>query len=453
MQPLTAQPCHLIVFGRYPEVGRTKTRLIPALGPAGAAALQKRLTEKTVAAALAATAGKPARLVFCHAGGNARLLERWLGDKGVAYLPQTAGDLGHRMYRAMQAAFDQGARRVVLVGTDIPGITEEIFKSAFDGLKQNDLVLGPSTDGGYWLVGMSRLRNLFDGIAWSRPDVLQKTLSLAGQNKMKTLLLDPLTDLDTPADLAREPVRGLASAPYLSVVVPTLNEEKHIASTLDAAASLDAEIIVSDGGSTDRTVEIARKSGARVVIGARGRAAQQNRGAAVTRGEVLLFLHADTRLPSAFVNHIFDTLMDRRTVLGAFRFATDVNTSVMRWIAFWTNLRSNWLQLPYGDQGLFIRKSDFNEIRGFPVVPIAEDLYLARQMNRKGRIAIAQATAVTSGRRWQQLGALRTTLINTVIAAGCLAGIPPSRLASLYGQTINNEQAKAASQKKTTQTP
>lgn len=427
---------HLIVFGRYPAVGKTKTRLIPALGPAGAAALQKRLAEKIVAAALTATAGEKARLVFCHEGGNARMMDRWFGDRRITYAPQEAGDLGRRMFRAMKAAFDQGARRVVLVGTDIPGITAGIIESAFEGLAQKDLVLGPSTDGGYWLVGMSRPVNLFDGISWSKPDVLQRTLMLANQNGLKSFLLEPLTDLDTPEDLARMPEWRRTSKPYLSVVVPTLNEERLIASTVDTAASVDAEIIVSDGGSTDRTVEIASASGCRIVVGSPGRAAQQNRGAAAARGAVLLFLHADTRLPVHYVHQIFDALMDRRTVLGAFRFATGVNTSAMRWIAFWTNLRSNWLKLPYGDQGLFMRKSVFNENGGFPAVPIAEDLYLVRRLGRKGRVALASTEAVTSDRRWRQLGPLRTTLINTIIAAGCLAGISPSRLAPLYRQSV-----------------
>lgn len=423
---------HLIVFGRYPRVGKTKTRLIPALGPVGAAALQKRLAEKTVATARQTAIRIGARLVFCHDGGRGQQLRQWLGGRPIHFRPQATGDLGRRMHLAMQCAFDGGARRVVLVGTDIPGLTAAILEQAFAALDEKDLVIGPSIDGGYWLVGMTRPENIFDGIRWSRPDVLENTLTLARRKGMTPCLLDPLNDLDTPGDLAREMGPGQSPQPWLSVVIPALNEARQIARTITAASIPEAQIIVSDGGSTDRTVTIASSLGACIVSGQPGRAGQQNRGAAVARGEVLLFLHADTRLPANYGDHVFNTLMDRRTVLGAFRFATDVHTPVMRTIAFFTNLRAGRLKLPYGDQGLFVRHADFYRFGGFPETPIAEDLYLVRKMARNGRIAIAPVAAVTSGRRWRRLGPLRTTLVNTLIAVGCLAGIPPQWLSPLY---------------------
>ncbi|MBR9985358.1 MAG: TIGR04283 family arsenosugar biosynthesis glycosyltransferase [Desulfosarcina sp.] len=410
----------------------TKTRLIPALGPAGAAALQQRLAEKTVATARQAAMRIGARLVFCHDGGNAQQLCRWLGGRPIRYLAQAAGDLGRRMHLAMQRAFDVGARRVVLVGTDIPGLTAEMLAEAFSALHEKDLVFGPSIDGGYWLVGMAKPANIFAGIVWSQPDVLEKSLAVARKKGMTSHLLAPLNDLDTPDDLAREWGSDHVPPPYLSVIIPAIDEAQQMPRTLAAAASPDAEIIVSDGGSTDRTVQIASALGARIVAGRPGRAGQQNRGAAAARGEVLLFLHADTRLPRNYVDHVFETLLDRRTRLGAFRFATDLQMPAMRWIAFFTNLRAGWLNLPYGDQGLFLRQRDFAAIGGFADVPIAEDLFLVRRMARQGRIAMAPAAAVTSGRRWRRLGPMRTTMINTILAVGILAGVAPGRLATLY---------------------
>jgi hypothetical protein len=336
------------------------------------------------------------------------------------------------MHRAMQRAFDSGARRVVLVGTDIPGLTTVVLAQAFSALNKKDLVLGPSIDGGYWLVGMTRPGNIFEGIVWSQPDVLEKTLALARQKRMTSQMLAPLNDLDTPEDLAREAAVNQPPPPYLTVIIPAIDEARQIARTLTAASSPDAEIIVSDGGSTDRTEHIARSLGARIVSGPQGRASQQNRGAAAARGEVLLFLHADTQLPRNYVNHVFETLMARRTRLGAFRFATDIHTPAMRGIAYCTNLRAGWFNFPCGDQGLFLRKQDFDAVGGFPDVSIAEDLYLVHRMARKGHIALAPVAAVTSGSRWQHLGFIRTSIINTILAVGSLAGVAPGRLAPLY---------------------
>lgn len=431
----------LIIFGRYPCVGQTKTRLIPALGPVGAAALQKRLTEKTVATAVKRLPRRGVRLVLCHDGGDTSRFEQWLGKGKLEYTPQAAGDIGRRMFIAIKQAFDQGAGRIVLIGTDIPDITSSILDQAFASLGDHDLVLGPSTDGGYWLVGMKRPVDIFDRIAWSQADVLEKTLKIARQKRLRIDLLDPLTDLDTPADLNQTPGWQQSFAPYLSVIIPVLNEAHQLDRTLSAAAAVDAQMIVSDGGSTDRSVAIARSLGADIVTGPSGRAAQQNRGAAMARGDVLLFLHADTRLPRNYVTHIFNTLMDRRTIMGAFRFETDLQTPAMRMIRFLTNRRAAWLNLPYGDQGLFFRRRDFFKLGGFPAVAIAEDLYLTRTAARHGRIALAPAEVVTSARRWQRLGVLRTTLINTIIAAGCLAGVSPKRLAPLYRLPIKNHES------------
>jgi uncharacterized protein len=428
----SATPHRLIVFGRYPRPGKTKTRLIPALGPVGAAELQRRLTERTVAVAKRCLRRTGARLAVHHDGGSKKQMQHWLGKRDIDHVPQARGDLGERMFQSLQWAFDQGARRVVLVGTDIPGLAPEHLETAFDRLGRHDLVIGPSQDGGYWLVGMSRPENIFEGIAWSTATVLETTLNLARRKGMTPSLLDPLSDLDNSDDLDRVGLGKTAAQPYLSIVVPTLNEERHLAATLVGARSTDTEIIVSDGDSTDRTVAVARAHGARVVEGPRGRAGQQNRGAAAAEGRVLLFLHADTLLPANYVNHIFETLMKRRVVLGAFRFQTDLETPAMHWIAFWTQLRAAWLQLPYGDQGLFLRRGDFWATGGFPQVPIAEDLYLVRRLAGKGRIAVAAAPIVTSARRWREIGPLRVTLINTAIALGCLIGVDPARLAPLY---------------------
>jgi GT2 family glycosyltransferase len=131
------------------------------------------------------------------------------------------------------------------------------------------------------------------------------------------------------------------------------------------------------------------------------------------------------------VDHIFETLMDPGTVVGAFRFKTDLNSRMMKSIEYIVNLRAQYFNLPYGDQGLFIRKNVFESIGGFPDVPLAEDLFLVRRLSKRGRIRIAPAEAITSARRWQRVGLLRNSLINIVVAMGCYLGIAPHVLLSL----------------------
>jgi uncharacterized protein len=220
--------------------------------------------------------------------------------------------------------------------------------------------------------------------------------------------------------------------PYISVVIPALNEEENIGKTIVHALDGNSEIIVADGGSRDRTMKIAAESGARVISAPRGRALQQNAGAEASQGKVLLFLHADTLLPKDYAGKIFEALMDHDVAAGAFRFRTDLEGTTMRIIEFAVNVRSKYLHLPYGDQGIFIRKETFHSAEGFPGVPLAEDLFLVRKISRLGKIFIVPATVTTSGRRWKKLGIIRTTIINAIILAGCLAGVKPKRLAWLY---------------------
>lgn len=419
----------MIVFGRYPRPGRVKTRLIPLLGPLGAADLQRRLTERIIDTLL--SAGYKVR--FDYDGDDRRQVRRWLDRPDLDIVPQNGGDLGRRMAASLDSALARGFGRVVLVGTDLPDITADHIRRAFQALDDHDLVLGPSTDGGYWLVGARKPVAVFDRMPWGTDGVLARTLDTARQQGLKTTLLDPLSDIDTPDDLKAWRPRWNWQNPYLSVVLPVLNEAERIESAISQVQSAHTQIIVVDGGSRDRTVEMAREQGARVISCPTGRAAQQNLGARHATGHVLLFLHADTRLPQEFGTQLFETLLGPDVVLGAFRFKTDLQTPVMRLIEKAANIRSTRFHLPYGDQAFFMRRSDFFRIGGFPNVPIAEDLLLARRLAHIGRIETASGHAVTSARRWRSLGIGRTTLINHLIAGGCLLGIDPARLAPLYG--------------------
>ena len=429
----------LILFGRYPVPGKTKTRLIPVLGPAGAAELQRNITEKTFKTAHAFASRFRVDLQFCYDGGSEKQMRRWLGPY-VLFSKQRPGNLGERMGTAFHDAFRNGYGRVVLVGTDVPDMTDRHLETAFDALGERDLVLGPSADGGYWLVGLKGPKPIFENISWGTEEVFAETLSASRGRGLSIYCLDALRDIDTEGDLEQR-FKGWAK-PYLSIIIPALNEAGTIEAAIHRAWTDDAEIIVADGGSTDETAARAARAGARILNSPRGRALQQNRGAAAAEGRVLLFLHADTHLPENYVSHVFETFMDPGVVLGAFRFRTDLDRPSMRLMETATNLRSRMLQLPYGDQALFTRKEIFRASGGFPEVPIAEDFFFVRHLSKRGRIVVAPAEAVTSARRWKSRGMLRTFWINQIVLFGLTLRIPPDVLATLYRRPENAAQPR-----------
>jgi len=424
-------PHRFIIFGRYPVPGRTKTRLIQALGPTGAADLHRRLTEKTVEKVKEIGSRRSIDVEFCFEGGSEGKARRWLGSSMI-YSQQESGDLGERMYLAFRKVFYRGCRRVVLLGTDIPQLRTELLEEALDALMEYDLVIGPSSDGGYWLMGLNRPFNLFQGLNWGSRTVLEQTISLAKRHDLMVHRLETLTDIDTVEDLKQWQPDEMNRKPYLSIIIPALNEGFNIQTTILSAHHEDAEIIVIDGGSIDNTVTQAMDAGARVETSPRGRVIQQNRGAMLALGRVILFLHGDTLLPTHYMTHIFEALMDPKTVAGSFRFKTDLDHPLMKIIECLTNFRSQILKMPYGDQGLFVRRSVFECLGGFPEVSLAEDLFFVRLLSKRGRIRIVPFKAITSGRRWRELGVLRTTLINQVIVACCYLGISSKALARLY---------------------
>ena len=431
------QPERLIVFSRYPEHGKTKTRLSSALGAEGAALLQREMAEHALSRARAFAAGHPVGLEVHYEGGNAGRMAEWLGP-GLAYHPQAGGDLGARMEHGFAEAFRTGAERVVLVGTDCPGITTTILRSAFNLLGIFDLVLGPARDGGYYLIGLKKQApELFRDVPWGTAMVAARTLQAAAELGLRAVTVDPLVDVDRTEDLPvweREAGHaGELGPPRMSVVIPTLNEEEHLEATLEnVTREPDIELIVVDGGSSDRTAELALARGVRLLTTTAQRARQMNAGAAAASAPALLFLHGDTRLPPGFSGHVLELLAGRGTAGGAFRLAVAGPGWGLRVIEGLANARSRLLHLPYGDQGLFVMADLFRRLGGFPELPIMEDVVFVRRLNERGRIAIAPCPALTSDRRWRRLGILRTTLVNQVVLTGFFLGVDPVRLAGWY---------------------
>jgi rSAM/selenodomain-associated transferase 2/rSAM/selenodomain-associated transferase 1 len=429
----------LTIFTRYPEPGKTKTRLIAALGPDGAAEVQRNMTGHTLDWVRGLVAGFPISVEVRFDGGDAEKMAACFGGH-VSYRPQGPGDLGCRMAAAFAEAFREGAKRTVLIGTDCPEITPELIREAFERLATCDLVLGPATDGGYYLIGLRRpAPGLFNGIRWGSQRVSEDTLRAASELSLSVSLLKTLSDVDRPEDLAVwHRARQLPSAvatTQISVIIPTLNEADYLPRTLGSLLGAEnLEVIVVDGGSNDGTTEIAERKGYRALRGPPGRALQMNAGARAAHGSILLFLHADTCLPPAFDSAVLAALREPGVVGGAFRLRIDAPGLSFRLIERAVGIRSHRLQMPYGDQGIFIAKETFEELGGFPVLPIMEDFEFVRRLRRRGRIRIARLPVITSARRWQELGPWRTTWINQKVILGHYLGVSPERLAVWYAR-------------------
>ncbi|TVP64741.1 MAG: glycosyltransferase [Nodularia sp. (in: Bacteria)] len=192
---------HLIIFTRYPEPGKTKTRLIPALGDVGAANLQRQMTEHTIFEVQELQKTTAISWEVRFAGGNSQLMQDWLGSD-LFYHSQGEGDLGARMARSLAHAFESGAEQVIIIGIDCPGVNAHILTQAFEQLHTCDLTLGPAIDGGYYLIGLSHLiPELFVNIDWGTDQVLPQTVNIAEKLKISLAYLSPLADIDLPEDL------------------------------------------------------------------------------------------------------------------------------------------------------------------------------------------------------------------------------------------------------------
>jgi rSAM/selenodomain-associated transferase 2 len=216
----------------------------------------------------------------------------------------------------------------------------------------------------------------------------------------------------------------------LSIIIPALNEAGLIRSSLEALAPLRGaghEVILVDGGSTDGTPELARPLCDVLIASARGRALQMNAGARAASGDVLVFLHADTRLPPGAQHGVIDAM--RKHLWGRFDVEIDSRHAFLKWVACAMNLRSRITGIATGDQALFVRREAFT---GFAQIALMEDIAFSREMKRRGPPACLRARVTTSGRRWEAHGVLRTILLMWRLRLLYFLGARPERLARRY---------------------
>lgn len=220
--------------------------------------------------------------------------------------------------------------------------------------------------------------------------------------------------------------------PLISVIIPTLNEGGVLGNTVQKLRQQAPpfEVVVVDGGSTDETRERGRKAGATVLRGPPGRGTQLNLGARAAKGEILLFLHADTHLPPNGLTHIRERIERHSATAGTFQLTFDEPTPLLEFYAWWT--RWPWIRLCFGDRGLWVKRSAFDAVGGYPEWPLFEDLELASRLDADGNFHFLDAAVTTSARRFRRNGALLQQLRNLYLWLHYIAGTDPERLASLY---------------------
>ncbi len=229
---------------------------------------------------------------------------------------------------------------------------------------------------------------------------------------------------------------------FFSVIVPVLNEAGQINSTIEHLCKQDTkgdcEIIVVDGDPQDSTIKVIKDKSVKAIKAGRGRGRQMNAGAATACGDILIFLHVDTRLPEMALEKISRVLEDQQYVGGAFGLAIDSERLFLKYIAVRASFRSRLNRIPYGDQAIFIRKDYFDRLGGFKEIPLMEDIDLMRRIKRDGkRICILPDKVITSARRWERDGAIYTTVRNQIFVALYYLGVSPTKLAKYYWRNSN----------------
>ena len=408
----------LIIFTREPEPGRTKTRLMPYFSAEKCASLHCCMLRDIRREMKRADAD----IVVAYTGGQqGPLFLRKTFGKDTPFIRQRGDDIGARMQNAIADTMSLGYEKVVLIGTDIPEIEAETVDAALAVLDVCDVVLGPTEDGGYYLIGMKKVwPEAFNVKIYGTDTVFNETVSSMKAAGLKVECVDSYSDIDTPDDIEgfrrrmREDAllrysdtgRFLAANAVISVIVPVYNEASQIEKILGQLRPYtnECEIIIVDGGSTDGTPEIASKySGVTVLRSGKGRGLQMNTGALASGGDILFFLHCDSVLPAGFAREIRRIMTTRDW--GCFGVKFPSRNFFMLTNRLISNHRALVRGVPFGDQGIFIDRTLFMEMGMFPEIPVMEDYEFSLRMKRYGfRPGMTVRRIMTSDRRYGEGG-------------------------------------------------
>lgn len=447
----------LIIFTREPVPGMTKTRLMPEFTPEQCAEfhkcflrdISKEMKKADADIFVAYTGGEPAFLkkTFRRAFKEGRTFE------------QNGTDLGERMENAFRHVLGLGYDKAVLIGTDIPEIGAETIEAAFDSLDGSDIVMGPTADGGYYLIGMKEARHeAFDVRLYGIGTVFDETMESVRSAGLSASQVRAYSDIDDPDDLARlrermvydkglrcsQTGRALTRNAVISVIIPVYNEAGIIDSMTDQLKRCcdDAEFIFVDGGSTDGTLEKleraadeAERAGIRfrMIRSEKGRGVQMNRGAVESSGDILFFLHCDCRLPEDFISEIRACMAEHP--YGCFGLSYDSHNFFMLTNRIISNHRAWSRGIPFGDQGIFMDRKLFFDMGMYPEIPLMEDYEFSLRMKAAGyRPVGTRQRMIGSSRRYgsSTAGILRTEAIMWCLRRQYRKGVDPGKLSELY---------------------
>jgi rSAM/selenodomain-associated transferase 2 len=371
---------------------------------------------------------------------------------------QGEGDLGARLERILGRALSNSSFAIA-IGADSPGLPAALLEQARSALQEADAVMGPCEDGGFYLLGLRKCPGgLLAGIRWSQADTFAQAFAKLRTAGLDVRLLDPWFDVDRPEDLTKLTammIAGKLCAPRTkeilkrlpaaekpghplrcSVIIPVLNELQCLPQALADLERRDwvHEVIVVDGGSTDGTREwLGEQNIVTVVDAPPGRGIQINAGAKAASGDVLLFLHADCRLPCDAGEQVQKTLSSDSVLGGCFCVQfSESRPRPLELVATGINLRTRITHSATGEQAIFVRKRPFEKAGGCPDWPLFEDVELVRRVKKLGRFGVIRSRLTVSARRHLKDGVLRTVLFIYILRLAFWAGVSPFKLARWY---------------------
>ena len=426
----------LIIFMKYPEAGRVKTRLSREIGDEKALYVYQKLARRTLGVASDFKHTHEKIDLFLFYDPPERKIPFMKSYPGPwEFIPQIDGHLGHRMQAAFHHVFRTGYRQTVLIGTDIADIGERDIHDAFQALSVNRAVLGPALDGGFYLIGLSSMvDNVFNFSSWSTPSVFERTIDCFESAHIKVTTVNQRKDIDKNQDL-QWLRHNAVFQDQISIIVPFLNETGKIASlvdTLEAGLWPGDEIILVKGGLPSERKSQGLSAHTALFYAPRGRGNQINLGAKMARNNLFWFLHADTSPPPNFGYHVRKLSNVPEVVFGCFELRFRPTNVYLDLISRWANLRTRHLKLPYGDQGLFCKRRIFEELGGFKKQFLMEDLDFVRNCEKLGKLLVVPQPIGSSSQRYLTKGLLRASLLNHLIVFLYFLGMDDKKLYKLY---------------------